>query len=1394
MEKSAVFEDSEVLPATSDQRRMFNEWQRDRTGLQYHLAACLRLHGRYDLPLLVRSLRTVFVRVEPSRTRFFEDQQSGTLQQEIIAENRAGSMADALVSVEDFTGDPQALARAQRTIEGHARQEWVLTRWPVARSYVVVTSDVCCALLVVAHHSVADATTARLLLSSVAAAYNHGVDPAAFPRPCSPQAPPAKMSQYVQWQQRFYTESRGAEDEQYWASRLRGFQPLCDLRNWSDGDTVHADGRSRAAERVVVVLERELDAAVKRAVAECSSTAFCFLSSALVAFLHLHCGGQSDISVYYPASTRPKHLGGLAGFMANTLVLRLPSLSGAETFHELLVRTTRLRAADRAHGLYSYSDLVTLLRRAGEDATTPNVGVGQTMLTAGPVAFAGLRAELERPDGGGAFADVNLLYDDAGDVAVLGLECRASLFSAERARAMCNCLVAFIGRAVAAMDAPLGSLLLVGPDDQLLIGQWNDTARPADHSTSTLVDLFDEAARQHSERIACDAASVTYSQLRSMALRLASALVSGCAASLECGRVGVCAARGPGAVAAVLGVLMSGCAYVPLDPAFITLDRARSVVEDSGLSVALADAEYSHVFETLGVRVLVIDDVLAGPPGAVLPLPPGRPGPLDLAYVIYTSGSTGRPKGVLQVHRTPVTFVRGIQRVAALRPDDVVLQHTSPSFDVSVEEVFHALAVGASLAHLPPSPSFRPDLLADFMCRARVSVAHFTPLVLAAVTAEFATRPERPPLRCVFVGGESLSRARVSAFLRVFPACGLYNVYGPTEAAYPTIAKCDDGPRDAPVTVGRPIASVQVYVMNQYLQLLPVGVAGEAFIGGDTLARGYTDPELTRASFVPAPSGLAPRVLYRVGDVLRYTRDCSGELEFLRRVDRQVKVRGVRVELGDIECALRRLAGVSDAAVVARRLAAAAEPSVVAYVVLRPAGGQSQEDALSDVRAQLSERLPAHMVPQAVVAVDRMPLNASGKVDTGALPAPEASAVGPGEHVEPRTELEREVAAIVASALHVGGVGATDNIFALGANSETVVRIVERLNELPSRGAPLRTDAVFASPTVEGLCRRLEASASAPSGRPVPPVIRMNDASAQSTSATPRPPLFLFHHGVGITTALYRRLADAVGPDQPIYAINNPLFGCAPADAWRSVDEMACKYCEAVRAHACPPFYLGGFCVGGLLALRVADRLSSLGLEVRLVVMLSSQYNWMFASDFQELQEGLGDDGRAQYRHWMLSRFAQDSPLFDQELSNSLALLSAHAAGRGAPPSCSYAGRLVSLVPRVSWVERCLAQGEWDQLFAARVRQLIRAGPMSGYPLVAEQQRSLRELQPSGDPEIYSVPGDHYSLFSEENVGSLASAVRYFVDCAAAQGHCVPERPSDGDLCSCALLRSSGAS
>jgi amino acid adenylation domain-containing protein len=762
--------------------------------------------------------------------------------------------------------------------------------------------------------------------------------------------------------------------------------------------------------------------------------------------------GQADLAVGTPIANRTRaDVEPLIGFFVNTLVIR--TRPGRElTFRELLGQVREVTLGAYAHQDLPFEKLVEELHPERTLSHNPLFQVMFVLQNAPAQAAAAVAASPPEPQPTLSKFDLTLSFSEHPDGLRGTVEYSTDLFDHATVTRLIGHLTTLLADAAASPERRLPELaLLTEPERRRLLVEWNDTRAgyPDGACVHELIEAQVDRAPE-TKAVVFQDRSLTYRELDERANRLARRLIA-----LGVGpevKVGLCVERSLEMVVGALAILKAGGAYLPLDPTHPPR-RLASILDQARAPVLVATRHSGPALPQHGARVLLADEPGEGKAGR-----PARTATPDaLAYVIHSSGSTGTPKGIEVPHRGLCNLAADLGRRFGVKPGERALQFFSPSFDAWMWDVLLALPAGATLHVAPDEARMSGPRLVEMLARDRIQVATLLPSLLALMP-----RVALPDLHTLITGGEVCSTDLVAAWA---PGRRFFNTYGPTEVSIAaTIARCEPGGRRP--TIGRPISNTTAYVLDEGLSPIPIGVAGELYLGGCGVARGYLDrPDLTRERFLPDPFSTDPRGrLFRTGDRARLT--VAGEIEFLGRADEQVKLRGVRIELGEIEAALRRHPSIGEAAVVIRD-AGPDERRLLAYVA--PAAGQAVVPGA--LRGFLRETLPAHMVPARFTVLERLPRLASGKIDARALPEPAPPDHAEGGLVEPRTPAEREVAGIWRQVLGVARVGVHDNFFDLGGHSLAATRVLSQIRERWNVDLPLIR--FFDAPTVAELAQQV---------------------------------------------------------------------------------------------------------------------------------------------------------------------------------------------------------------------------------------------------------------------------------------------------------------------------------
>ncbi len=911
-------------------------------------------------------------------------------------------------------------------------------------------------LLIVLHHIGSDHVSSAILFSELDAIY------AALSSASEPQLPELAIqyADFARWQREQLHGSRLTELLEYWSERLAGAPERLDVPSDRARPSVHSY-RGKLRE---FTIEAELAQPLRELARHNGVSMFTVLLAAFKALLHRYSGAE-DLVVGVPASGRHhEETAHLLGFFSNTLAMRT-DLSGDPTFETLLQRVKATILEAQIHQELPFERLVEALNPQRSQSHSPifQVLFGYDVAPAQPPKLAGRELEaLAIPGWQWSRFDLSIVARELPDGSLRAqLEYATDLFDATTIERTIGHYTTLLSAVCRDAGQPLSRLALLTDEERhTMLLDWNATRRP--YERRCLHELIAEQATRAPEAIAVvsEHDRLSYRQLEERSNQLARELID---AGVEpASLVGICLERSVDLLVAMLAVLKTGAAYVPIDPSYPP-QRQELMLADAQAPALITQSRLLGTVEARGASTICMDRDRArieehptGPVGIEVD-------PEQRAYVIYTSGSTGLPKGVEITHRSVANLIAEMRERPGLSERDVVANLTTPAFDLSVPDWYLPLTTGARLVIVPREATLDGVELADWLARCGATFVQATPttwqvLIDASWTGSAALK--------IVCGGEALPRALAEEL--VSRCASLWHMYGPTETTvWSSIVELKAG--EGPVPLGGPIANTRFYVLDANRQPVPIGVSGELFIGGDGLARGYRNrTELTAEKFVADPFSMGARArLYRTGDLVRWRE--SGTLEFLGRIDQQVKLRGFRIELGEIEAVLDSDPDVSGAVAIVRE-DSPGDQRLIAYVV---AVGERTVDA-ERLRRLCKTRLPPFMVPSAFVSLDAFPVTSNGKLDRSALPAPDGSRPAlERTYAAPETPVEQSLASIWSEILGVERIGLDDDFFDLGGHSLLAIKMLSRVQE--SFDLDLLLHSVFEHSTIRELAAAITA-------------------------------------------------------------------------------------------------------------------------------------------------------------------------------------------------------------------------------------------------------------------------------------------------------------------------------
>jgi amino acid adenylation domain-containing protein len=1208
--------------------------------------------------------------------------------------------------------DVASLEEVQRLAAHQSRRRFDLARDAVIRVTLARLGPGDHVLLFTRHHIASDGWSAEVFIRELAALYEGAAVPDL----------PIQYRDYVRWQTARY--EGGAFDGQlaYWKERLAGSPPLLDLPT----DRPRAARQTFAGACRTVLLPPELAAALDQLARGAGATLFMVLLAAFKVLLY-RSSGSTDILVGCPAAGRGRlETEPLLGLFLNTLVLRT-DLDGEPSFRQLLGRVRETALGAYAHQDLPFEKLVEALQPERSLSHSPLFQVFFQLrnLPFEPPRFAGLEVEPVNFDPGTAQFDLAVAIAPARGSIEVAFTYNTDLFNKETAVRMLGHYRTLLEAVTRDPGRPISRLpMLAEAERQQLLTEWNQTARPIPSACAHELIQAQAARQPDAPAVIYEDRRLTYGELNKRADALALRL-RGVGVGPDV-LVGLCARRSEHMVVALLAILKAGGAYLPLDPDY-PKERLAFMLEDSGAPVLVAEPCVLERLPAALPTLVLLGETETGSAGEQVG---GLPLCESLAYAIYTSGSTGRPKAVPVTHRGLSNALESMRAELGIQEHDALLAVTTLSFDLATLELLLPLVCGARVVVAPQPAQADGRLLAELFERTRPTFMQGTPAMWhLLIDAGWRGSPSLS----ILCGGEALTRPLADQLLS--RSARAFNGYGPTETTIcSTLERVR--PDGAPVPIGRPLANTRVYVLDEHRQPVPIGVAGELYIAGTGLARGYWQrAELTEERFPPDP--FAGGRMYKTGDLVRWRSD--GRLDYLGRLDDQVKVRGFRIELGEVQAALAAHPAIQAAAVTVRR------DALVAFCVWR------EEFAVDSnaIRAFLAAHLPGYMIPARFVAVEKLPLLPNGKVDRRGLEALDDGARAPlAAFAGPRDETERRLAGIWEEALATAPVGIHDDFFELGGHSLLAARTAARIEQTFGKRLPLA--AIFEAPTIARLAGHLRGEA--PAAWP-PRVIPLQPAGSL-------PPFWAIGAGASFLPVVHQ-----LGPDQPVFGLLLEDEDARKFTPPYRVEEIAAEIVRVVRQQQpAGPYLLGGHSLQGLYALETARRLTAEGEQVRLLAIFDS-----YLPDSWRQQFRTGTRIRAYAAGLRQLIFAgRPARAWRRSVEGAKGLLE-RLRHETAGPAFAFGNPAGAPVAPLG-IADILAQaaaGYEPKPYPGRI--VFFQSATQAFAVEAGTRRGWAELAEEG-LEVRVVPGNHRSILADPNAAALAGVLaEYMAEQARAQ-------------------------
>lgn len=1333
----------------------------------YNVAFTARICSQINVAALKQTFQQLNDRHPMLRATFFE--QDGEPRQTIKDRQE--------ICFEEFDASTWSPNELQQQVITAYQRPFDLEQGPILRVSLFNCSECDRVLLLSIHHIACDGWSIWLLLDELRVIYQGQI------HQFESLLPTLEFSylDYVRWQSEILASSEGERLWHYWQQQLAGELPMLNLPT----DRPRPPMQNYRGDSHTFKLSKELTQKLKELGQTEGATLYMTLLAAFQVLLHRYTS-QDDILVGSPLKCRNQsEWSRVFGYLVNPVVMRA-NLADNPSFQAFLAQIRQTVLGAIAHQDYPFPLLVERLQPERESSRSP---LFQTMFvlqkpnksgdildllaadeSAGRVNWGGLELEsFEIPQQDGQF-DLTLEMMETKD-SIRGIfKYDTDLFDQETIARMEGHFQVLLEGIVTNPSEQIGHLPILTPtEEHQLLVEWNDTQ--VDYPQDKCIhQLFEEQVAKTPDRVAVvfEEEQLTYQELNSRANQLAHYLQKlGVRPEVL---VGICVERSLEMVVGLLGILKAGGAYVPLDPNYPP-ERLAYLLSDSQIPILLTENNLVAELPDNQARVicldqdwqLILDENEENPTSEIKPN--------DLVYVIYTSGSTGKPKGVMIEHKSLANFTSTVIEKYGIISTDRILQFASISFDAAAEEIYPCLTCGATLVLRNDEMLSSTEIFLKKCRDSRLTVIDLPTAYWHQLTVDLVTKELILPefLRLVIIGGEGALSERIAMWQRyVGDSLVLLNTYGPTETTVvatkyqiPTTVSTETTLLQA--LIGKPIGNIETYILDKSEQLVPIGIPGELHIGGIGLARGYINrPELTMEKFILSQFSKKEEArLYKTGDLVRYLPE--GNIEFIGRIDNQVKIRGFRVELAEVESVLTQHPDIREAVVLTREDQTGSK-QLVSYIV-----SKSKKEDLNQIQDFLKEKLPNYMIPSVFVWLDSMPLTTNGKLDRHALPAPEIfQRKSTGDLILPRDGIEFQLAQIWSNLLNLKPIGVKDNFFELGGHSILAIQLIAKIECHFGKNLPL--SVLIQKGTIEDIANILRSS------RDILPSSSLITIQPQGNKL----PFFCVHPGGG-NVSCYLNLASQLGLDRPFYGLQAKGLSSdyEGEKTLNTIQDMAKYYiAEIKKIQPQRPYYLGGWCTGGIVAFEMARQFQQQGDEVALLVLMESYLPVPIQQiNLAQKRALLEQILRTQIpRHEDLDENTLVTLLFAWDLGSLF--------GREIPISFQELQQIIPDEQLNHVLEKAKALNilptEFNlkkitklwKVFQANLQAMYSYIPQSysGRTVIFQANEELRELTIYpiinwnqvliGDTDKYEIPGDHYSIMRNPNVEILATKLK----------------------------------